>query len=413
VLAIPVVSSTPGPVSAPPAAAPTPSLPLPSPSPFGSIIDEKNVEVRSENVLVLSGHGSEVFMGTWNPKLPLFATCAADATARVWRLQPGPITSKTISEAAKQPSILKHTPVSSQTAGNSKAERAKEVTAMDWNPSGTLLATGSSDGIARIWDAKGTLKHKLQKHTSHIFVLKWSKSGDYLLSGSADKLAIVWDTSSGSVKQVFDFHTQPCLDVDWRNNNSFATCSGDTLIHVCELGRTKPVVTFSGHTSEVNAIRWDPQGQILASCSDDKTAKLWRMDSTKPIQDLKGHDLDIYTLRWSPTGPGSKNPSKSPLLATASFDKTVRIWDTTSGNCLQTLDRHEEAVYSISFSPDGEYIASGSLDRCLNIWSVKDGSLVKSHKGSGSINDVSWSSGGERVAACCSDNTVAIIDFRM
>eukprot|EP01122_Echinamoeba_exundans_P008895 TRINITY_DN302_c0_g2_i3.p1 TRINITY_DN302_c0_g2~~TRINITY_DN302_c0_g2_i3.p1 ORF type:complete len:352 (-),score=51.77 TRINITY_DN302_c0_g2_i3:20-1075(-) len=351
-------------------------------------------------------------MGSWNPKLPLFATCAGDATARVWRLQPGPITSKIVSEAAKQPSVLKHTSIQGNSS-TTKTERAKEVTAMDWNGSGTLLATGSSDGLARIWDAKGNLKHKLQKHTSHIFALKWSKSGDYLLSGSADNLAIVWDTSSGTAKQIFDFHTHPCLDVDWRNNTSFATCSGDMLIHVCELGKTKPVATFSGHSSEVNSIRWDPQGQILASCSDDKTAKLWRIDSSKPVQDLKGHDLDVYTVRWSPTGPGSKNPSKPALLATASFDRTVKLWDTSSGNCLQTLDRHEEAVYSISFSPDGEYIASGSLDRCLNIWSVKDGALVKSYKGSGSINDVSWSSGGERVAVCCSDNTVAIIDFRM
>jgi WD40 repeat protein len=66
----------------------------------------------------------------------------------------------------------------------------------------------------------------------------------------------------------------PTLDVDWRNSNSFATCSSDKLIHVCKVGDTRAVRTFAGHEDEVNAIRWDPSGRLLASCSDDKTAKV-------------------------------------------------------------------------------------------------------------------------------------------
>ncbi len=53
--------------------------------------------------------------------------------------------------------------------------------------------------------------------------------------------------------------TAPTLDVDWRNNNSFATCSTDKLIHVCKIGDTAPMKTFQGHTDEVNAIKWDPR----------------------------------------------------------------------------------------------------------------------------------------------------------
>lgn len=66
----------------------------------------------------------------------------------------------------------------------------------------------------------------------------------------------------------------PTLDVDWRNNTSFASCSTDKLIHVCKLGEHGAVKTFTGHTDEVNAIRWDPSGRWLASCSDDRTAKV-------------------------------------------------------------------------------------------------------------------------------------------
>ena len=66
----------------------------------------------------------------------------------------------------------------------------------------------------------------------------------------------------------------PTLDVDWKDNSIFASCSTDTMIYVCELGRNKPLRTFQGHKGEVNAITWSPSGRLLASCSDDFTTKV-------------------------------------------------------------------------------------------------------------------------------------------
>jgi transducin (beta)-like 1 len=65
------------------------------------------------------------------------------------------------------------------------------------------------------------------------------------------------------------------LDVDWKpGENTFATCSSDRTIFVCNLDEETPVKKFIGHEDEVNAIRWDPSGNLLASCSDDCTAKV-------------------------------------------------------------------------------------------------------------------------------------------
>ena len=136
-----------------------------------------------------------------------------------------------------------------------------------------MLATGSYDGLARIWDSKGNLKITLNRHKGPIFSLKWNKNGEYLLSGSVDKSAIIWD-KMGQFKQQFEFHTKPTLDVDWKDNTSFATCSTDKMIYVCELGKNSFVKCFQGHKDEVNAIKWSPSGTYLASCSDDYTAKV-------------------------------------------------------------------------------------------------------------------------------------------
>ena len=77
---------------------------------------------------------------------------------------------------------------------------------MDWNGDGTLLATGSYDGRARIWSRDGKLKNTLNKHKGPIFSLKWNKKGDYLLSGSVDHTAIIWDAKTGDMKQQFHHH---------------------------------------------------------------------------------------------------------------------------------------------------------------------------------------------------------------
>jgi transducin (beta)-like 1 len=130
----------------------------------------------------------------------------------------------------------------------------------------------------------GQLKNTLNRHKGPIFSLKWNKSGNYLLSGSVDKTAIIWDAKTGEVKQQFEFHSgvalsplpasldswadlpptnflffffflfsssflcsAPTLDVDWKSDTCFATCSTDKMIYVCELGKTRPIRAFAGH----------------------------------------------------------------------------------------------------------------------------------------------------------------------
>ena len=115
--------------------------------------------------------------------------------------------------------------------------------------------------------------------------------------------------------------------------------------------------------------------------------------------------------QWSPTGPGTKNPNKPVLLPTASFDSLVKLWDVERGQDLHTLAKHTEPVYSVAFNPCGDLLASGSFDKCLHIWSVKDGSLVKTLKGGSGIFEVAWNSTGDKVSACFFNKVVQVIDF--
>ena len=88
---------------------------------------------------------------------------------------------------------------------------AASYVAADWNSDGSLLATGSYDGHARIWNEQGKLVMTLQRHKGPVFSLKWNRTGSMLLSGSVDKTAIVWDCKTGDVIQQFEFHKAPTL----------------------------------------------------------------------------------------------------------------------------------------------------------------------------------------------------------
>ncbi|XP_010617062.1 F-box-like/WD repeat-containing protein TBL1X [Fukomys damarensis] len=326
---------------------------------------------------------------------------SGDSTARIWNLNEN-------SSGGPTQLVLRHC----IREGGHDVPSNKDVTSLDWNSDGTLLATGSYDGFARIWTEDGNLASTLGQHKGPIFALKWNKKGNYILSAGVDKTTIIWDAHTGEAKQQFPFHSAPALDVDWQNNTTFASCSTDMCIHVCRLGCDRPVKTFQGHTNEVNAIKWDPSGMLLASCSDDMTLKIWSMKQDSCVHDLQAHSKEIYTIKWSPTGPATSNPNASIMLASASFDSTVRLWDVERGVCIHTLTKHQEPVYSVAFSPDGKYLASGSFDKCVHIWDTQSGSLVHSYRGTGGIFEVCWNARGDKVGASASDGSVCVLDLR-
>ncbi len=290
-------------------------------------------------------------------------------------------------------------------------ERFKDVTSVTWSSNGLYLATGCYDGIARVWDRQGEQKLLLSEHTGPVFSLKWNKSSTHMLSGSYDRRSIVWDPNTGAVVKSYLLHNAPVLDGDWRDDNVFATCSSDMAIHVCNFSSedNKPIATFIGHKDEVNTVCWSPSGKFLASCSDDRTAKLWTLENGL-VHDLVGHSKEIYTIRWC-TSPVTTpfTTFGNELLCTASFDGSVRVWDANSGAMLLDLKRHLQAIYSIAPSPNGKLLATGSLGGYVCVWSIETGMLVHEFRGAGDTFDVSWSHDGSMLCACFSSGTLNIV----
>ncbi len=119
--------------------------------------------------------------------------------------------------------------------------------------------------------------------------------------------------------------------------------------------------TLEGHTDFVYSVAFSPDGQTLASASNDKTVKLWRVSDGSLIRTLQGTS-SVESVVFSPDGQ---------TLASGSADNTVRLWRVADGSLIRTLDSYTYGVQSVVFSPDGQTLASASDDKTVKLWRVK------------------------------------------
>ncbi|KAK4159680.1 WD40-repeat-containing domain protein [Cladorrhinum sp. PSN259] len=123
--------------------------------------------------------------------------------------------------------------------------------------------------------------------------------------------------------------------------------------------------------------------RLLASGSYDKTVKIWDPATGKCVLTLKGHSNSVYSVAWS---------YDAARLASGSSDNTVKIWDPATGQCVSTLNGHSNTVWSVAWSYDAARLASGSRDNTVKIWDPATGQCVSTLKGHGrTVCSVAWS----------------------
>jgi WD40 repeat protein len=316
------------------------------------------------------------------------------------------------------------------------------VRALAWSPDGHLIATASSDGTARIWDARsGAPVLICRGHEAEVQSISWSPDSRRIATGSRDCTVRVWDAATGELTDLHREHTAEVQCVAWSpDGRLLASAASDRTVRLWDPAGM--AATLTGHTSEVRAVTWHPDGHLLATASRDHTLRLWQLKDHASLGVFAKLDREIDAVAWSPDGhklaTGSRDrcarvwdaadgrmlavmhghtdsvrgvawSHDSARLATASYDASCVIWDARTGEETATLRGHRGWIFAAAWSPDDSHVATASQDGCARIWDPTHGDELAVWNGhTADVKAVQWAPGGTRIASSSRDLTARI-----
>ena len=171
---------------------------------------------------------------------------------------------------------------------------------------------------------------------------------------------------------------------------------------VASLVHHRTTLVLVGHERMLLGLAWSPDGTRLATASADRTARIWEAASGRDLCVLRGHDDWVLRVGWSPDGS---------RVVTSSGDRTARIWDANTGTELLVLRGHHDRIWGVAWSPDGRRVATSADDHTARVWNASTGEellVLRGHHGH--LRSVAWSPDGHHLATVHGDGKVRVWD---
>ncbi|KZP11144.1 WD40 repeat-like protein [Athelia psychrophila] len=331
-----------------------------------------------------------------------------------------------------------------------------------FSPTGNMMATGSGDTNARLWDLNTeTPSHVLSGHKGWVLCVEWEAMERKLATGGHDGHVRLWDPKTGKpIGDALKGHSKWITSLSWEpihlnaTSPRLASSSKDGTVRIWSTLTRRSEWTLGGHTASVNVVKWGGGGGggshgVLYTGSSDRTVRVWSTTDGKCLYTLKDHAHWVTTLalntdfvlRTGPFDHTTKRPASDAeaqqiaqarytallkatggeLLISGSDDHTLFLWSLFPSEPapagkqkpLTRLNGHQRQIAHVAFSPNGRWLASAAFDSSVRIWDGRTGVFVATLRGHvGAVYRLCWSADSRMVVSASKDGTVKIWDLK-
>lgn len=333
------------------------------------------VVAQRPEVMVQTGHSEAVRSISFSRDGKLLASGSSDGTVKLWDTD----------SKIELRTFTGHT---------------KEVAAVAFSPGGNTIASGSWDGTLKLWDvASGRELYTIKGGPNFVQGVAFSPDGKTLAASFGSAVALI-EATSGVVSREWSVHdtTVQCLAFS-PDGLLLATGAGGSLrsggpsdVNTVQLWKVADgtlVKTLAGHTDAIGSLAFAPDSRVLATSSRDKTVRVWDIVSGTQLSTFNGNKSSIDSLAIS---------SDYRLLVGADF-YGITIWDAKTGAVLRNIKGHTKAVTCVVFKPGSTTLASASYDKTIKLWDTTSGTELSVLKGTvDPVKTMSFSKNGKLFA---------------
>jgi WD40 repeat protein len=253
-----------------------------------------------------------------------------------------------------------------------------------------LVAVGGDDQTVRVFNLADAKPISQFKAPAVVRGLAFSPNNQTLVAACADKSLVAWNVVYAAGQPIpadfgkaIQIYTQgdAASDVAFAADGiTFYSGGADKMARAWKFASDSPTRNFA-HPNFVDAVAFNAAGNTLATGCHDGILRLFDLPKNAALRQVNAHIMPqpspIYCVAWSPDGKA---------VVSGSLDKSLKMWDAGSGNLIREFKGydekmfprgHRDGVFSVAFSPDGKFIASGSSDRTIKIWNTADGTVVR------------------------------------